>query len=495
MIYKKYFISIDRALFKCLEEKVEVYNRHLNEEDGSKIMMDKTVFLIDQILYQKSIRKNDITNGGYIRIPSKILNSYLQKELKKYKDFLKTYGFIKTIPYSTDGSRSYGYKVIYQKSNSETTRHYDVYEFLNFNYEKFLAKSVIKESKIEQKKLSADRSTRHLTKWLNAENISIDWKEGFDFISNSQDLTNDQKEQYSYSLNRMRFGQWYYLRSVNDNRLHSNLTNFPSSLRGYLSHNGNSLVSLDVKSSQPYMLAGVLNFILNKEWEVAKEYLRSKDVKDKFTTVMNSISLSSITIADFRAYQKLICDTDIYNYLGSNLDKTFVKNLKYKNGYQDKIYKPSLGYRVNQYYRDLRGYCKVLMLEYMYCSPKSTLERVKQVKRIFPEALNKFIYDFKHCPEMDKVCNRKSNKRTETERAKIDKSKKLFAKFLQQIEAFILLDIITKELSKLYPNMFMATIHDSIVVPIQYQVEVKEYLKRRLLEIFGLSPEIKNDVW
>lgn len=474
---------------------MESYNYHLGQEDDSIIMIDKAVFLVDQILYQKSIRKNDITNGGYIRIPSKILNIYLQKELKKYKDFLKNYGFIKTIPYSADGSKSYGYKVIFQEKYNTTVKQYDVYEFININYEKYLAKTLLKESRIEEKKRSADRSTKHLTKWLNAENITIDWKGGFNYIQQSKDLSNDQKEQYSYSLNRIQLKQWYYLRSTNDNRLHSNLTNFPSGLRSYLTNEGNKLVSLDIKSSQPYILAGVLNLILDNQWEMVRGYLRSKDVKDKFTAVMNSISLSPLVVSDFRDYQKIVCDTDIYNFIGNNLDKVFLKELEYKDGYQDKTYKPSLGYRVKQYYKNLRSYCKILMLEYMYCSPSSNLKRINQVKKIFPKSLNKFIDSFKYCPEMDMSNKRKRKKRTKIESLKIEKSKKLFAKFLQQIEAFLLLDIITKELSKKYPDMFMATIHDSIVIPVGFEEATKSFLEKKLLKVFGLKPDIKIEYW
>lgn len=55
------------------------------------------------------------------------------------------------------------------------------------------------------------------------------------------------------------------------NRLETNLIkkvivegdNFSSNLRRFIANKGSRLVSLDIKASQPYLLAGVFNLILN----------------------------------------------------------------------------------------------------------------------------------------------------------------------------------------------------------------------------------------
>jgi hypothetical protein len=158
------------------------------------------------------------------------------------------------------------------------------------------------------------------------------------------------------------------------------------------------------------------------------------------------------------------------------------------------VYKPSLKYAIKTDFRDLRTYCKVLTLEYMYCSVDSSKKALNQIKRIYPNGVNKFIYLFKYCKELKlpKSGKKKRNKRQNTV---IDRSKKLFSKFLQQLEAGILLDTITKELSVIYPNMFMVTIHDSITVPKEYETRVKEFLQKRLFEIFGIESEIKTEYW
>ena len=172
MKFRNIFITLETALFNDLEITVGNYNLHFAEDDDNKIMMDKAVFLIDQIRYQKSIRIGDVTDRGYIRIPSKFLNVYLQKELNKYKDFLKRFKYIDTIPYNKEQSKSYGYKVCFfenKHNNERVNREYVVYKFLSMTYKEHLLKATEKIAQIEHKKAVADRNTRHLTKWINEE--------------------------------------------------------------------------------------------------------------------------------------------------------------------------------------------------------------------------------------------------------------------------------------------------------------------------------------
>ena len=247
------------------------------------------------------------------------------------------------------------------------------------------------------------------------------------------------------------------------------------------------------------MLAGTFNLLINSKIKLRrlKDKLKSKAVKDRLTTVMNSIYLDSDAIIDFKAYIKLICEGDIYNHLASNLSQKFIEDIKSKktpNTYDVMVYNQGLGYAIKTQFKDLRSYCKTLTLEYMYCSIDSSKKSLNEIKRIYPAAVNKFIYDFKYCKELE-IPKKGNKKRTERQKTIIDTSKKLFSKFLQQLEAGIMLDTITKELSNLYPDMFIATIHDSITVPKEYEERVKEFLEKKLFEIFGIKAEIKSEDW
>ena len=181
MRFKNTLIYIEQELFSHLEQTVNTYNLHYSEDDENKIMMDKCVFLIDYIRYQKCYQKDKVVNG-YIRLHSKFLNKYLNKELYKYKVFLQNKGYIKTAPFDREKSISIGYRIsFYDKKSYKNIikKEYRLYEFVSMTYEKHLHKTVEKQAQIEHRKKAADRNTKHLTKWLNADNIQIDWVASF----------------------------------------------------------------------------------------------------------------------------------------------------------------------------------------------------------------------------------------------------------------------------------------------------------------------------
>ncbi|WP_299135483.1 hypothetical protein [uncultured Tenacibaculum sp.] len=493
MVYRNYYLTINNKLFNALESVVEKHNKHLDKTDKNRISMDKAVFLIHYIDYKKSqVREN--SQSSFVRISSQTLNLFLKKELKKYKAFLVKHEFIKTIPYCKINNLAIGYKVLYIRATQKEAKDtYDVYEFLNKEYETFLFKEIDKiESK---KKRAADRNTKHLTKWLNGNEIQIDWKKALHFINNGS-FSDDKKSQYSSNVNRIRFKQWHYTRTKNDNRLHSNLTNLKEELRAFITHKEETLVSLDIKSSQPYLLAGILNLLKNKsisKLDFILGGIRSRDVRSKFHSLMNSISYKPIDITGLELYINLICQTDIYAFVNNNLSVDFKEKIKDESNNDFYIKKTYCTKRSKQIIKSIkkRKFCKSLTLEYMYCSLENYSGGIKEIKRIYPAPVNKFIYDFKYCKEIETP----RKKRKLSDKRKIEKAKKLFPKFLQQIESFIILDVITNELSKQYPKMFMATIHDSVIVTKKHESEVKNYLKNRLLEIFDIPPKIKSEDW
>ncbi|MGY0408782.1 MAG: hypothetical protein ACWIPJ_10585, partial [Polaribacter sp.] len=466
MRYKNTFIRLEQELFNRLEKSVSGHNLHYDEADKNKISMDKAVFFINYISLKKFQNQDKLVNG-YVRLHSEILNNYLNDDLKKYRIFLTNKGYVKTIPYNVDEQKSFGYKVlplIEKETSKKQKRKYISYEFINRSYEDFLNKRIDKTERLTKRKKAADRNTKHLTKWLNGDNLKIDWGNAYKWIEQNQVLKDEEKFFYSYTVEKIRFEIWHYSRSGKDNRLHSNLTNLPSDLRQFISTNDSSLVSLDVETSQPYMFAGVLNLLIVNKDRLIKlsNLIKCKFVKDKLLSLMNLISLEPLIITDFKAYIKLICKTDVYQHTAGKLSTDFIDTITSKSdeyAFEDSIRNTATNKTETKGFKSLRAYCKTLTLEYLYCSIENSLERIKQIRTIYPKAVNKFIHDFKYCKELEVP----KNKRTKMQRKKIIKSKKLFPKFLQQLEAGIMLDTITKELSKIHPKMFMATIHDSIV--------------------------------
>lgn len=86
----------------------------------------------------------------------------------------------------------------------------------------------------------------------NTKELKINKQLAFEFIENNKDLTEEQKLSYKNSVNN--FENKFFVKDNTCLRLHSNITNLPSSLRVFLSYYSDFLCQVDVKCSQPTFL-------------------------------------------------------------------------------------------------------------------------------------------------------------------------------------------------------------------------------------------------
>lgn len=73
--------------------------------------------------------------------------------------------------------------------------------------------------------------------------------------------------------------------------------------------------------------------------------------------------------------------------------------------------------------------------------------------------------------------------------------KENLALILQNIEAHSILNVITKRIAKERPDLFMITIHDSIVTTVGNEDYVKRVMEEELVKIVGVAPEIDLEPW
>ena len=71
----------------------------------------------------------------------------------------------------------------------------------------------------------------------------------------------------------------------------------------------------------------------------------------------------------------------------------------------------------------------------------------------------------------------------------------LLALILQALEAHLIFDCVCTALHRAHPELFLATIHDCIVVPAQHESTVRTMMEEEVEKIFGQSPTIKRKVW
>lgn len=63
----------------------------------------------------------------------------------------------------------------------------------------------------------------------------------------------------------------------------------------------------------------------------------------------------------------------------------------------------------------------------------------------------------------------------------------LVAHKMQEVEARFIIDRICKEYSQAYPNGFIGTIHDSVILPMQHANNVKAHMERKIRNLYGIK--------
>jgi hypothetical protein len=71
----------------------------------------------------------------------------------------------------------------------------------------------------------------------------------------------------------------------------------------------------------------------------------------------------------------------------------------------------------------------------------------------------------------------------------------LLPRLLQNIESFIVLQVITKRIARKYSTIPLFTIHDSIATTAEHGNKVAEIMDKELTTIIGIAPKLKMEQW
>jgi hypothetical protein len=487
MIYKEHKMQINNALFMELEQFINKYNENFTDEPERKLNMDYAVYLMYLITRNSFVNYEDLENG-FIPLKADYLNRLSGKKHKYYVEVLSKYGFIERSFYKV-GKKSFGYRINFFDKNNNRYKDVvkDSFEFHSYD---FLSKtSIIKKEFTEEmikRKKTADRKCGHLTKWLNSDHVTIDANGAYKWIDKQEDLNFNQKYQYACAVRNIEVGNWFYSRDGKDNRLHSNLTNLSADLRQFISNNGKSLLSLDIKSSQPFFMVTIISMILENNTlgkELVSKGIQGRELKSKWNlvwSIMISKTYNSIDIIDFEHFKDNVVNKDIYDWLVAQLSDSFIKSVTKGNGaIEASIYNSKKNRKELKRFKNMRSFAKVLFLEFMYSGLGSTSKNYREVKNVMPKIVLDFVELFKSCKY-----TAKKGRKTKREKTVIENSKKRFAAFLQHFESYILLDKLTENLQRTH-GVFMATIHDSIIIQ---DKNVKEFIKDYKCSLLGRIP-------
>jgi gas vesicle protein len=260
--------------------------------------------------------------------------------------------------------------------------------------------------------------------------------------------------------------------SKSNHRLNSVITNLNRELRYYLKINGNRLVEVDLKSSQPYVLGSILtdrffsgdtiiDYSLIKIYpQLYKQlnYIVSKSSTDITSLIGNSIYNNKEGLPKYFMSGDLDNCPEIQSY----------RNLPFKEGFYSHLNMTFFNgdFGTQKVKEDI-----MLVLNLKELEKRKHIELIQQFKIHFPN-INSFI---------ESVNN-------------LNVFKSAVAILLQRSESYLFLLVGCKAVNEQLPNVPFLTIHDSILIEEQYSELVTPILKDRLNSFTRIEPGVSVKV-
>lgn len=326
-----------------------------------------------------------------------------------------------------------------------------------------------------------------LKKWF--DKLELDVKSASELIelSYQEDISNrveSPENKYNAACNSIhRFENgFFHFTTDEQGRFHSNLTNMKSELRNFLTYNGQKLVSLDLKNSQPYLSLTLLN---PNFWDtngcsrglinihcLGKNYIQSININSSYshyTTSLNLVNnLQPVVSQDITMYRDDVLSGRLYQVVKQELQDVVVKFglEKIKSGNWD----------VNLLQQVLNDYkaLKTCVLTSFYSrnqtinSPQAFVKRA--IRKRYPSVYNLFSLI-------------KSKDHTTLPR------------LLQNIESELLINRVARRINRENRRVPIFTIHDSIVTVVDRENYIRQVLKEEMQKGIGYVGTVQSEYW
>jgi hypothetical protein len=276
-------------------------------------------------------------------------------------------------------------------------------------------------------------------KYLKQLTLADGWKE----LVESFKADINQYNALLASAMRIVNGDIFYSIDSTEGRFHSNITNMKKELRQFLRINGEPLINIDIKNSQPYLSTIILTYPSKVAWLTKNP---------AFSMLLQTLKVS--LTEDVKKYIYLVASGQFYEYLIQEFAKE--------------------GLILT------RSETKIQVLRILFSRNRMPKDEVnRKARQIF----------MKSFPTVHRIF---SKVRGRDQGTKFENSNR-FAILLARIESYLLLDVIVKRINKELPKAIIMTIHDSIMTGIlTNDVEsVSKIMIQELTFFVGFRPKIE----
>lgn len=435
-----------------IPEKINLDSLLVEKPPNFQFERDCFVYIINLVIDIPS-RKRDLLDkiDGYTPINRK----YLQKRIhgyKRYIEYLKSQGILIERNVYSPGKYSMGLKI---------SPRYDS-KIIPVSITKWtLIKSIVYSHKAYNEELTQEYS--YLEKWLNHK-ITVDYESCVSFLDGlyREELKNpeikDERLRYNsrlLPLHKLKENQFSFYVDNTGYRLHTNFTQMMSQLRKFIKYDGKKLCAVDIKNSQLFLSIGLLD----------DELFTLNDISNKITNpeLINHSNYPIMIVENIKAIKD---KSDVI------LFKTYVSQGKFYEHFGDKLLEEGLIEDVPG--SELREIAKEITFSAIY-SPNRSIGYNKPMqlfKQLFPNVFK--IYSLikkgsSNHPALS-IC-------------------------LQRFEADLVLNDACRRIAEDRPDVFIATLHDSIITTEDNVDYVEKALSNVLRERLGVKPPLKIERW
>lgn len=425
-------------------------------------------------LYKGSKRNED----GWVSLNMKMLHKEVHRKASDILSYLYRHGIIETDRQYIPGKKNRSYRLSIKYLVEPTI----VWIRNNVLLEKIRRNS--------RRNRHFQEETEHLQKWFHS-GLSIDM---IGVIRHLRHLYETSFSEGSLDkrikiLNRyiVRFvaahkidqGDWYLQRDSFAGRVHTNLTNLPSDIRQFLRYNGHKLTSVDIRNSQPFF-ASVLNQLTYNEGFVTVE-----DRKRQLHTIWNIGEQSERVKSVFRTsiwFNAHIYDNNVINESQFTHQDFMVAKIAYrvdnernsnyaKDVLSGEIYEQVMAEMQRTTGRSMsREVTKREVLRALYADNRLTSDVKTAIKALYPDKME----------EIRKLKHQDST---------------LPSRIMQAIEAYVMIDVVTKRISKEHPELPIFTVHDCVVTIEGCEHILERMMREEIENLFRVAPLFKTESW
>ncbi len=443
-----------------------------------KVKIDVFYYIID-LITTRTYKSTSEQFDGYVNINSVYFRCF-HHDYKEYIEYLKIHDVIDTDYYIPE-EKSYGYCINLGSINFECP------------FQEIPIKDNVLRAKIESdqfyKELFSPGATNYsyLSKWFNPS-LRIDANHARKILEKIYADVEANKENYKPKeltkahnklLKNLKVVQeiesqnFYCDLDNNIGRFHTNLTNLKKELRSCITYNGQKLVNIDVRNSQPFLSTCILEA---KFWTHGYHRLNIYKIPSAMNIIAGYVvSKQDIKIHGIQAYQHMdelmdsikqytMCVTFLLKSLNKDCMEyiSFAKSTKFYKKNFDKIY-PGRPFD--------KGKVKSSFFQYIYSSNK---QNFWEEKRLISAAFPSVTKVFKYLKKDDYV---------------------LLSHIMQRLESILIIEVVARRIAAEKPNLPFFTVHDSIAT-IPSEVDyVKQVIKEEFNNYLGVVPKLGVERW